>query len=246
MKSRKMKSKKSKKKAGTQSLATKNQIIKIKEMQKKLKEEENKLGKIPFAEKIQSLTRKRLDKKQKAATKIQSLSRGKTTRKHTKNLEINKLKKIIIDEDNILDKLPSDLRKKIWESYTKILEEEKKNSKLLLEGAKEGNLAKVKYALDNYANIEAKNENGNIYETGMTPLHLASGKGHTYVVRILLGKGADIEAKNKDGDTPLILASEWGHPKVVKLLENYKPSTSASGKKKRKKRPKSTKKKRRH
>ena len=56
---------------------------------------------------------------------------------------------------------------------------------------------------------------------GYTPLINASYYGHFEVVKILLEKGADIEARNNYGDTPLICASRYGTLKVVKyLLEN--------------------------
>ena len=47
-------------------------------------------------------------------------------------------------------------------------------------------------------------------ESGMTPLHLAAMHGRTAIVSALLGAGADIEARDRDGRTPLFLASEFG------------------------------------
>jgi ankyrin repeat protein len=48
---------------------------------------------------------------------------------------------------------------------------------------------------------------------------LASGGGHTEIVRLLLNKGADIDARiNVDGVTSLILAARFGHTEIVKLL----------------------------
>ena len=41
------------------------------------------------------------------------------------------------------------------------------------------------------------------------PLHLTYIKGHIDVVELLLDKGADVEAKDKFGDTPLHIASFW-------------------------------------
>jgi ankyrin repeat protein len=38
------------------------------------------------------------------------------------------------------------------------------------------------------------------------------------VVKLLLEKGADLEAKSPNGQTPLLLATEKGHEAVVKLL----------------------------
>ena len=36
-----------------------------------------------------------------------------------------------------------------------------------------------------------------------TPLHLAADNGHKEIVELLIAKGADVNAKNKGGSTPL-------------------------------------------
>jgi len=38
------------------------------------------------------------------------------------------------------------------------------------------------------------------------------------VVRLLLDKGADVEAKDNDGLTSIVLAAQNGHKTVVRLL----------------------------
>jgi ankyrin repeat protein len=53
---------------------------------------------------------------------------------------------------------------------------------------------------------------------GMTPLHWASTRGHVAVMELLISHGADIEARNKYGMTPLLLASKTEAAKV--LLKN--------------------------
>jgi len=55
---------------------------------------------------------------------------------------------------------------------------------------------------------------------GLTALMSAASKGHTEIVRILLGAGANPNAKSKDADdtTPLIWAANHGHLEVVSLL----------------------------
>ena len=54
---------------------------------------------------------------------------------------------------------------------------------------------------------------------GRTSLSWAAKRGHEAVVRLLLEKGAELEAKEDDfGQTPLSLAAGWGHEAVVKLL----------------------------
>jgi hypothetical protein len=51
-----------------------------------------------------------------------------------------------------------------------------------------------------------------------TALHLASREGHVDVVRVLLGRGADVNVQNKDKSTPLHLASGVGRGEVVRVL----------------------------
>jgi ankyrin repeat protein len=47
---------------------------------------------------------------------------------------------------------------------------------------------------------------------------LASWKRQSEVVKVLLEKGADIEAKDEDGQTSLMWASYRGYSEVVELL----------------------------
>jgi ankyrin repeat protein len=51
-----------------------------------------------------------------------------------------------------------------------------------------------------------------------TPLHCAAEEGHEATVKLLLEKGADIEAKDHDHQAPLHCAAEAGHTAIVKLL----------------------------
>ncbi|KAJ1382996.1 ankyrin repeat-containing domain protein, partial [Ochromonadaceae sp. CCMP2298] len=53
---------------------------------------------------------------------------------------------------------------------------------------------------------------------GATAVHLACVKGHLDVLRLLLEKGADTDAKDVDGMTALHWASQQGHPEVLRLL----------------------------
>ena len=52
----------------------------------------------------------------------------------------------------------------------------------------------------------------------MTALIFASLDGHTAIVQLLLGAGADKEAKDQFGYTALMSASEGGHTAIVELL----------------------------
>ena len=51
-------------------------------------------------------------------------------------------------------------------------------------------------------------------------LYEAAGYGHSEAVKALLDAGADVEAKNANGNFALIFAAQEGHPEVVKLLLN--------------------------
>jgi ankyrin repeat protein len=61
--------------------------------------------------------------------------------------------------------------------------------------------------------VEAK-EN----EYGGTCLMAAAFNGHLAICRLLLDKGAQLEAKNSTGSTPLLWAAYRGHVEIVRLL----------------------------
>ena len=67
----------------------------------------------------------------------------------------------------------------------------------LLWAAWNGDLIKVQIALENGANPNAKNNDGE------TPLHEASEEGHVEIVKLLLERGVDPNTRDNKGRTPL-------------------------------------------
>jgi len=71
----------------------------------------------------------------------------------------------------------------------------------------------VKVLLSRGANVNAQNR-----KDRSTPLHKAMNNDGTEIVEILLANGAKIEAKDKNGHTPLQMASLQGKDRLVRLL----------------------------
>ena len=63
--------------------------------------------------------------------------------------------------------------------------------------------------------VGVANATGN---NGGTPLHLAAQEGHVDLARMLLDKGAEVDARDAKGETPLHRATEKGHTDVAGLL----------------------------
>ena len=64
----------------------------------------------------------------------------------------------------------------------------------------------------------------------ITPLHVAAKWGKITLVTMLIEKGANIEAKTRDGLTPLHCAARSGHDAVVDLLLERGAPISAKSK----------------
>lgn len=70
----------------------------------------------------------------------------------------------------------------------------------------------------------------NDYAGGMTPLHMAAGWPNRTAVEILIGHGADPEARVRpSGHTPLHLAAAVGSAEVVQVLLAHKANVNAKG-----------------
>ena len=53
---------------------------------------------------------------------------------------------------------------------------------------------------------------------GRRALHIAAKYGHVETVRLLVDKNAEIDKVDRDGWTPLMIASQGGHAEVVEQL----------------------------
>ena len=58
-------------------------------------------------------------------------------------------------------------------------------------------------------------------EDGKTALFYAVENEHIEVVKLLLVAGADVETKNRHGQTPLAMEVGKGHHEMAKLLRDY-------------------------
>ena len=55
----------------------------------------------------------------------------------------------------------------------------------------------------------------------MTPLHSAAWYGHTAIAEMLLEKGADVNARDVNGKTPLQLAIQQEQESTAELLKQH-------------------------
>jgi ankyrin repeat protein len=92
----------------------------------------------------------------------------------------------------------------------------------LLQAADRGELKEVERLLKNGAHVSTIRPG-----EGSTALVLASTKGHRAVVRLLLKRGAKVNARNVNGWTALMGASTNGHLEIVKLLLEHKADVNA-------------------
>jgi ankyrin repeat protein len=60
----------------------------------------------------------------------------------------------------------------------------------------------------------------------VTPLHMAAANGHKEIAELLIAKGADVNAKAEDDETPLDATIEFRHPEISDLLRKHGGKTS--------------------
>jgi ankyrin repeat protein len=75
--------------------------------------------------------------------------------------------------------------------------------------------------------MEARKEGG--WEDGRTCLSIAVYYGHLDICRLLIDKGAKVEAKDSHGSTPLHCAAVQDHVEIVRLLCDHGADVEARG-----------------
>ena len=97
-------------------------------------------------------------------------------------------------------------------SYWAAAHRRKVNEHEFMTAAAQGNLARL-------AELAGRVDvNARLTGDGDTALHRAAARGQVEAVRLLVKRGADVNAVDDEGTTPLILASYRGHVEVAKLL----------------------------
>ena len=84
----------------------------------------------------------------------------------------------------------------------------------LWEAAMNGNIKAVKQHLAAGTDVDTRDD-----VNGWTPLHFAAVDGHKEVAELLITKGASVNAKDKDGRTPLDLAKPY--PEIADLIRKH-------------------------
>ena len=85
----------------------------------------------------------------------------------------------------------------------------------LLDAARRGALETIARLLDESEDAVRQHD-----ERNCTALHFAAAGGHLEAVELLLGAGAELEAADVDGDTPLLWAAHAGHVEVAAMLHD--------------------------
>lgn len=93
---------------------------------------------------------------------------------------------------------------------------------LLFDAIKDGDADRIISAINDGADINATYAGGNIYSgwNGTTPLYHAARFKQAAILKLLLEKGADVNARNHDGERPLWRAIRGANLENLQLLIN--------------------------
>ena len=92
-------------------------------------------------------------------------------------------------------------------------DENAKNEEDLVNAAKEGNIEEMKSLIQKGADVNSKDKDG-----GYTLLILAIGYDYADIVTMLIKAGADVDAQDNKGNTPIIWAIRIGRADIVTML----------------------------
>ncbi|XP_068220064.1 transient receptor potential cation channel subfamily A member 1 homolog [Palaemon carinicauda] len=88
----------------------------------------------------------------------------------------------------------------------------------LLQGVLDKNPYEYRVILELSLDVNVKD-----HDSGDTAMHIAARHNKKDILDILLERGADCNAKNNKGETPLNLATQYGQDECCKMLINYGP-----------------------
>lgn len=141
----------------------------------------------------------------------------------------DEVKRLVV-EDTEIDQLDyrygkSALHKAVEKNNQEMVEYLLKNGADINLNIRANNTALHLAAWHGYASLVeyliANNARMTTNKKGMSPLHMASHRGHEEVVKVLIDAGADINAKTLAYKTPLSIALKEGHDEVVDLLQQH-------------------------
>ncbi|KAG4098229.1 ankyrin [Neocallimastix lanati (nom. inval.)] len=107
------------------------------------------------------------------------------------------------------------------------LEKINHHSGILNEACSYPNTYKIINYLINEQKIDINEKNGN---KKITPLMMASGKGYTDYVRLLIENGADVNARDSKNFTPLMFATQCDNKSIIELLVEHGADVNAVSK----------------
>ena len=97
----------------------------------------------------------------------------------------------------------------------------------LIEAARKGNIEAVKKHIANSKQGFFNNIDVNAADVlDKTALHYAAAEDHKEIAELLIGKGADVNAKNEKDETPLDCGTKNKRSKISDLLRKHGGKTS--------------------